>query len=77
VIRDVNDQYEALMQMLEVARCGGGTTSQADMLPIDRQVEMIRNKTCPASPYARAARSQLSRLPGGGDFVIMPEEASI
>ena len=75
VMREVNDLYDTLTQTITAAGIEGANVTVADALPVDKQVEMIREKTDPSSPYARAARTHLWRLPGGGEFVVLPEES--
>lgn len=70
VIREINNLHEVLARTLEAGREGGAV---ADMLPIDEQIEILKDKTLPSSPYARTARAQLRRL-GMSELIASPEE---
>ena len=69
-MRDVFDRYTVLCGMLAA---GGKSDSAADALPIHTQVAQIRQKTCPCSPYSRAARAQLAML-GCAELCARPED---
>src|SRR5215475_13227809 len=71
VMREVNDLYSVLFQILEAAE---PAVAVADGMPIDKLVESITEKTLPSSAYSKAARAQLMRLPGGAAFCAKPEE---
>lgn len=71
VMRDVAHLYEILNAMA-AAEADDATV---DRLPTARQVEAIRSKTLPSSPFSRAARAQLGRLPCGSELCARPEEA--
>jgi len=73
VMREVNDLYSVLSQILEAA---APAVAVADGMPIDKLVESITEKTLPSSAYSKAARAQLMRLPGGAAFCAKPEEVT-
>jgi len=71
IMREIIDLHSVLTKTLEA---GGLNAAVADELPIDEQVEMIKRKTLPNSPYSRAARAQLLKLDGGAALCAQPEE---
>jgi hypothetical protein len=73
VMREVNDLYSVLSQILEAA---APAADVADRMPIAKQVESITSKTLPSSAYSKAAHAQLMRLPGGAALCAQPEEVT-
>jgi hypothetical protein len=73
VMREVNDLYSVLCQMLEAA--SPASVDVADRMPIATQVDLIQSKTLPSSAYSKAARAQLFRL-GAGELCAQPEEVT-
>jgi hypothetical protein len=72
VMREVNDLYSVLCEMLDAAE---PVIDVADRMPIDKQVELITSKTLPCSAYSKAARAQLIRL-GAAELCAQPEEGT-
>lgn len=72
VMREINDLHAVLVKTLEA---GGLDARVADVLPVDEQIEVIKKKTFPSSPYSKAARAQLLKL-GGAVLCAQPEELS-
>lgn len=73
VMREVNDLHATLMSLLDI---GTGHPLAADMLPLASQIDQIRQKTLPSSPYSKAARAQLHLLPGGQALCAQPEDGN-
>ena len=74
VMREVVKLHETLTDMVAMARAKGVPDSAADSQPIQKQIDMIKEKTHPRSAYARAAQSQLVKIPDGATFVLRPDE---
>jgi hypothetical protein len=72
VMREVNELYAVLCQMLEAA---APAVAVADGMPIDKLVESITSKTRPSSAYSKAARAQMIRL-GAAELCAQPEEVT-
>jgi len=72
VMRDVIELHTVLMQTIEAA---GACVNVADSLPIQKQIDVIKKRAFPSSPYSKAARAQLFRL-GIGELYPQPEEAT-
>jgi hypothetical protein len=72
--REVRDLVEVLLKTIEAANSPQMPTVAADALPVDDQIEILRKKTLPGAPYARAVRCELVRA-GCGDLCGKPEEA--
>lgn len=71
VMREVADLHSVLFKMLEAGASAG---EMADSLPVQQQIDSIKFKTLPISPYSKAARAQLFRLTGGASLCAQPEE---
>jgi hypothetical protein len=72
VMRDIVLLHETLVQMLTA---GNGHPPVADALPVKQQIEQLRDRTLPNSPYSRAARAQLCLLPYGPQLCAQAEDA--
>ncbi|MES2659167.1 MAG: hypothetical protein V4689_11165 [Verrucomicrobiota bacterium] len=75
LIREINDLLEVVMKMITAAENPVMNTAAADLLPLDAQLDIIRAKTKPESPYSRAARAALIRE-GWGELCVTPEEVT-
>lgn len=65
VMRDVEDHYQNLMELL---------TDDQDRPAIERIQEQIKRTTRSDAPYARAARAKLLQLPAGAYLCAKPED---
>lgn len=65
VMRDVEDNYQNLMELL---------ADDQDRGAIDRLQEQIKRATRSDAPYARAARAKLLQLPAGAHLCAKPED---
>lgn len=70
-MREVNDLCEVLLGMVDAAE--PGHEAIADRIPINKQIEAIKKKTLPCSPYSKAARAMLFSL-GLPELCASPEE---
>lgn len=70
VMREVNSLHDTLIKTLEA---GVLHEEAGDALPVDEQIDLIKQKTLPNSAYSRAARAQLHRR-GLGEICAQPEE---
>src|SRR5262249_11950487 len=59
VMRDIVELHRILVKTLEA---GCLNTNVSDMLPVNEQVEVLRQMTMPTHPYSKAARAQLIKL---------------
>lgn len=71
VIRNVTELYEALMEM--ILAVDGENDQVADKMPVARHIQLLNKATLPETPFSRAARAQLARLPSGAEFIVTPE----
>jgi hypothetical protein len=74
VIRDVNNRYEHLMNMVIVANDAVGV---ADNLEVDKLLAQLRSLTLADKPFSKAARAQLNKLPYGQEICAQPEDVSV
>ena len=72
LMREIVEMHTVLFQM--IATGGSVAAGIADGMPIRRQIDMIKAKTFPASPYSKAARAQLMKLPNGPALCAQPED---
>lgn len=73
VIREVTKLHDIIMRTADGLKDAGAV---ADSVPLEEQIDLLKSKTRPESPFSKAARAQLSRLPYGAHFIAKPEEAA-
>lgn len=72
LMREIIGQTEVLNEMIAAGTLPESPASVGDRLPVQRQAELLKQKTFPNMPYSRAARAALVSQ-GWGELCASPE----